>query len=338
MSINGSDSVPHISVAVCTHNPDGVRVGRVLAALRSQSLPIDEWELVLVDNASSRSVNEIVDIGWHPHVKVVVEPELGLVSARIRAFAETSGDVIVFVDDDNVLEPGYLETVHEIGKRWPVLGVWGGQLIPEWQSEPEPVLAPYLGYVGVREFSGDHWSNRGGDGRTAPWGAGMCVRRAVADEWVISMENSRLRMLLGVRGTELMRCEDLDLAFTASDVGLGSGLFESLRVHHLIPNERLHLSYLLRIAESTWYSERLLSYIRSGQVPPVDSVVRRVVNLTRARLSGPVAWRFERAKQRGRSRGHDFVLRLEGDAGGPLPTHNADLARPSHARAPQDAG
>src|SRR5258708_24159047 len=41
------------SVIICAHNPRPQYLRRVLEALRSQTLPKQEWELLLIDNLSS---------------------------------------------------------------------------------------------------------------------------------------------------------------------------------------------------------------------------------------------------------------------------------------------
>ena len=41
-----------ISVIIPSHNPNKLRLERTLHALKQQTLPIDQWELVLVDNAT----------------------------------------------------------------------------------------------------------------------------------------------------------------------------------------------------------------------------------------------------------------------------------------------
>jgi len=62
-------------------------------------------------------------------------------------------------------------------------------------------------------------------------------------------------------GTSLLSAGDLDLAATACDIGLGNGLFTSLKLTHLVPRERLEENYLLRLTEaqalSGWYSSHL---------------------------------------------------------------------------------
>ena len=47
----------------------------------------------------------------------------GLTYARLRGIKEASGDLLVFVDDDNVLDPDYLETVQRVAEEKPFLGV-----------------------------------------------------------------------------------------------------------------------------------------------------------------------------------------------------------------------
>jgi glycosyltransferase involved in cell wall biosynthesis len=51
-----------VSVILCTHNPRPDYLDRVLASLRGQTLPAEQWEFLLVDNASRQPLEEIWDI------------------------------------------------------------------------------------------------------------------------------------------------------------------------------------------------------------------------------------------------------------------------------------
>ena len=109
------------SVVICTRNPRLNYVSRVLTALREQTLPVSEWELLVVDNGSENPPQDLVDLSWHPTSRVVYEPEPGLTPARLRAIAEVQGELITFVDDDNVLDPSYLSECILIGQQFPHL-------------------------------------------------------------------------------------------------------------------------------------------------------------------------------------------------------------------------
>ena len=88
-----------VSVILCTHNPRADYLSRVLASLRGRTLPAEQWELLLIDNASEQPLAEIRDISWHPRGRHI--SELGLTLARLRGIQESDGGLLVFVDDDN---------------------------------------------------------------------------------------------------------------------------------------------------------------------------------------------------------------------------------------------
>ena len=61
------------SVIVCTYNPRAQYLSRVLDALRMQTMPKSDWELIVVDNKSTAAVEERFDVSWHPNGRHVLE-------------------------------------------------------------------------------------------------------------------------------------------------------------------------------------------------------------------------------------------------------------------------
>src|SRR6186713_996026 len=98
----------YLSVLIPTFNPAMEPLTRVVAALRVQTLPTTEWELIVVDNASRELLAPRLDLSWHPAARIVREDRRGLTLARLAGFAEACGSIAILVDDDNVLEPDYL--------------------------------------------------------------------------------------------------------------------------------------------------------------------------------------------------------------------------------------
>jgi hypothetical protein len=47
------------------------------------------------------------DLSWHPNARHIVEHKLGISVAR-RGMREASTDLLIFVDDDNLLDRNYL--------------------------------------------------------------------------------------------------------------------------------------------------------------------------------------------------------------------------------------
>jgi hypothetical protein len=269
-----------LSVIICTHNPRTEYLSRTLDGLRRQTLPVGAWELLLIDNASKDPVAPRFDLGWHPNGRHIHEATLGLTPARLRGIAEASADLIVFLDDDNVAEPDYLERALEIASTCPHLGAWGGQIKPEFVEPPPSWTERYWPLLAVVTVERDVWSNLVEQGTTTPCGAGLCVRSAIARRYAEERSTNSVRLNLGRKGNNLMSCEDTDLALMACDFGLGTGRFRRLNLTHLIPPTRLTLEYLTRLAENIPYSLALLRWSRGLGLPERDqpTLVGRLVN------------------------------------------------------------
>lgn len=259
----------YLSVIICTHNPKKEYISRVLKALSLQTLSTNYWEVIIIDNASKQSLSSVIDLSWHPDGRHVREDELGLTAARIRGIKEAKGDVITFVDDDNVLAADYLEKALDIAKSYPMLGAWGaGSIEGEFETEPSDSIRPYLSDIAVGVAQKDEWSNAIQDNHALPCGAGMCVRVAVAHAYVEVVETENFRKLLDRRGVSLASCGDSDLAMTACDLKMGTARLTSLRLVHLIPSFRLTQDYFIRLHEGFGYSTVMLRFMRKLPVYP----------------------------------------------------------------------
>jgi len=274
-----------LSVVICTHGPRQDHLERTLASLKAQTLPQEQWELLVVDNASSTPVAEKHGLSWHRHGRHVVEPKLGLTMARIRGIAESTTELILFVDDDNVLATDYLATVIQIMRREPQLGVIGaGRLEPEFEEDPGPELMPYTPMLALRTVSTSNWSNDPQD-KHIPWGAGMAVTRTVADRYRRIILDDPMKQRLDRAGNTLNSCGDDEFSWVACEMGLGKGVFTELQVTHLIGRARVQREYLLRLAEGHAFSRVFLMHLHGGKVqraqdpPTLSKFIGRLVRL-----------------------------------------------------------
>ena len=192
-----------VSVIVCAHNPRPDFLNQVVEALKAQTLPTSLWELLVVDNASTTPLAPVLNLAWHPHQRVVREEKLGLTHARLRGITESAGDVLVFVDDDNVLRADYLEQALAIAKKHPRIGSWGGAIHPQFERTPPEWTRRYWEMLAVKEVTQDHIG-------TSPIGAGLCIRRPVALHYYQQVMDCPLRLALGRVGSSLVSAEDMD--------------------------------------------------------------------------------------------------------------------------------
>jgi glycosyltransferase involved in cell wall biosynthesis len=289
-----------LSVAICTHNPRYDYLERVVNGLRGQSLHQDRWEFLIVDNCSFPGIDKSL-VSWHKHGRVSREAELGLTHARLRGIKETVGEIIVFVDDDNVLQTNYLEVALAIANQQSHIGAWSGQCHAEYEHPPAPWFYRYQGMLVIREFARDVWSNLGHLPDTMPCGAGMCVRRPVAQVYADLHNSGKRPMLLDRQGTSLISAGDNDLSACACDIGLGVGLFHKLELTHLISAGRTTEEYLVRLAEGIYYSAIYLKAFR-GIPTPMKSSARKLLELAQVWRMSAHDRRIFQACCRGESR------------------------------------
>jgi glycosyltransferase involved in cell wall biosynthesis len=299
-----------LSVIICTHNPKPDYLDRVLGALAAQTLPAAQWELLLIDNASEQRLAPPDTLSWHPRARTIREDTVGLTPARLRGIGESDGDILVYVDDDNVLAPDYLHTVAALFEAHPFLGAIGpGLLEPEFAIEPPRRLEPYLACLALRSTRQALWSNNPTDRASVPWGAGLSVTRPVAQAYRRLVEQLDTEGLLDRRGQRLFGNGDVAFSWAAAQIGKGFGIFPQLRATHLIRAERLTPSYLLRLVHDSTFSNTVTDYVVLGIAP--GSAAQRwkelVLLLLRSLRRGPFALRMGWARLRGCDRARALI-------------------------------
>jgi glycosyltransferase involved in cell wall biosynthesis len=297
-----------LSVIICTYNPREDYLRRTLAALKAQSLPLVNWELLLIDNASTSPLARRVDLGWHPNARHLREDKPGKLNAWLLGIKEFKGDMLIFVDDDNVLAPDYLEKTLEIGEAWPFVGVWGGSLVPEFEAPLPSWCGTQAWRLTIINVPEDIWSNLKNDFTTMPVGAGMCVRRKVAERYLEWCALNPQRASLDRSGTGLGGYGDIDLCHCALDLGLGTGKSKHLSLTHLISASRLTLDYFVRHAEGDAISLTMFRAGRGFPIPepkPLTLVgkLRWFVHRLKKRVPRE-QYEIQKAHQRGMERGY----------------------------------
>jgi glycosyltransferase involved in cell wall biosynthesis len=263
------------SVILCTHNPRPEYLGRVLASLRGQTLPAKEWELLLIDNASKQPLAQTVDISWHSRGRHIREDELGLTATRLRGIQESGGELLVFVDDDNLLAPDFLAQATVISARCPDLGAFGaGILEPEFEIQPPVKLRPRLTLLALRRERSALWSYNTTDTRCRPWGAGLCVIRRVANFYRQIVPDLGITAVLDRRGERLFSGGDDVFSRVAAVFGLRFGVFPELCITHLISADRINQHYLIRLIYDHALSHGVLDYMFDGIQPVRTDLLR----------------------------------------------------------------
>jgi glycosyltransferase involved in cell wall biosynthesis len=286
---------PAISVIICAWNPRPRIFGRTLDSIASQTLAADEFELIVVDNNSQNPLDAEWIRGERSFSPLLLsESRQGLGFARCTGIAAASADLMVFVDDDNFLDPHYLENVLRLAESEPKIGLFGGisqaeleHPIPRWKS----ALLPYLGVQNygpepITVFA-DQW------GKWEPIGAGMAARREVAEKFVQMYRSLPPDQLLGRSGAELFSGDDALFARAAYRTGYCCSYQPRLRLTHYLKRSRFEFKYLTRLMLGHGRSYVRLHRALGKPTAPLKmrtAVARLLHRVLRDRFAGLITW------------------------------------------------
>ncbi len=180
------DSVP-ISVLIATyHRP--VLLERTLKSIFESDLRQEAVQLIVVDNADDAETARIcgaLQRRGPANLTLIrlVEGKPGKNAALNRGLEQAAGDLILFTDDDVLVDPGWVRSMAAAARRWPQHVYFGGRVLPAWPGEP-PAWLRESRYLSVCFTAMDRDDPEGPIATFVPFGPNMAVRRAVFDEGV----------------------------------------------------------------------------------------------------------------------------------------------------------
>lgn len=249
-----------ISVIICTYNRDKY-IYNVLKSVADNDYPRDRYEIVLVNNNSTdnteseckRFQTDYPDICF----RYFVETQQGLSYARNCGIQNSNGDLLVYVDDDALVNPEYLQTYADFFIRNAHAVAAGGPIIPEYETQEPAWMSHYTRqlvtgklYLGEKEREFPRGSY--------PGGGNSCYRKSVFDK--IGLFNVEL----GRKGNSLIGAEEKDLYDKMTTQGMKFFYLPTAILYHLIPEKKLTQDYFDRLTYGIGVSERY----RTQQISP----------------------------------------------------------------------
>ena len=164
------------SVIIPTHNR--ARELRITLGCIVDQKYADDWEIVVVNNASTDETGMVVKelAGQNLDVRHVSEPRLGLHYARNTGALQSKHEILVYLDDDMTVSPGWLEAMLAPYREESV-GCVGGKIAPDFEVDPPGWIKLFHpGFLGILDL---------GEGyREVKWpqdvyGGNMSLRRSV---------------------------------------------------------------------------------------------------------------------------------------------------------------
>lgn len=236
-----------LSVVICSYNR-APYIPAVLESLGKQTLAVEKYEIILVDNNSKDNTKELADQfeAANPHLnyRYVLETEAGLSCARNRGIREAVGRYVSFIDDDGIAEPEYAEEMVRAFEQNPNFESLGGKVLPIFPQGKDPVwMSKYIQGIVSKVDYGEQQSQFF-EGKY-PVGCNMGFRREVFDT-------------IGLFNTDLEKRSDDKYIFNQIRRHSMRILYApKVVVHHNMEQYRIEKPYIVQLSREIGHAEKL---------------------------------------------------------------------------------
>jgi len=133
-----------VSIIIPTYNEEKL-IGLCLASLQNQNFNKKDYEVIVVNNASTdNTVHLIQEFG----VKIVDEPKKGVASAVKRGFLEARGKIIAITEADTMVPPDWILKIYMAFQDNPDVVLVGGRSLIKPGNHLTIIADIFLNYMG----------------------------------------------------------------------------------------------------------------------------------------------------------------------------------------------
>jgi glucosyl-dolichyl phosphate glucuronosyltransferase len=255
------------SVIICTFNRAPF-LFKALKSLLNQTFPRDDFYIIVVDNNSTDETPHVVSSFSENNlnIKYVFEKRQGIAFARNRGAQEVNTDYFLYLDDDVVAMPNWLESFDDFntqtqGKYDCITGLasleWEGNSRPSWfPVKYETLLSSYnLGSEFIELTENNYL---------------LTLNVAFKRDSFFALKG--FREDLGRVGSSLFSGEDVDLLHRLLKAGYHAAYLPSMKVIHFVDKNRQKRFWLKR---RLFWDGATQPYLDYGSNPPKIKEIKR---------------------------------------------------------------
>jgi glucosyl-dolichyl phosphate glucuronosyltransferase len=303
-----------VSVILATYRRPTL-LARTLESFRELRVDGLAYELLVVDNGSPRETQAVLArSATGLPVRLLVETTRGKNHALNRAIPEARGALLVFTDDDVVVDREWLLELAGGAGRWPEHQVFGGRVLPLWPTEDMPSRR--------HKFLTHAYAIADRDQPEGPYWAGWVFDPNMAIRATVFQAGWRFNPAVGPNGTPTyMSGGESELLFRLERNGVGAVYLPRARVLHQIRPEQLRVAWLYGRA----FRKGRWDFAKTGAAGPrlfgvpravLAELVAAYARFLAAHLKPDAAARFDRGLSYWRLRGMLYESRRRGSGVG----------------------
>ena len=236
----------HVSIIICTYNRSRSLLN-TLESIDKMKVPAGIlWEVIVIDNNSSDNTQEKVlsyNFNNHPvQLRYIKEENQGVAFARNLGIQESTGEIIVFMDDDEVADTLWLAKILEPFNTNSADCVGGKILVkyPEGYKKPVWLLNELEGFIGKLDYGGEKPMLLDNPETPVFTGNSAFSRRVFKEAGLFNTQ-------LGRRGTQTFGGEDVEMSRRILKAGFSIFYQPEAVVYHIIGQDKLKKNYFRKL-------------------------------------------------------------------------------------------
>ncbi|MGB3404184.1 MAG: hormogonium polysaccharide biosynthesis glycosyltransferase HpsE [Microcoleaceae cyanobacterium] len=265
----------NFTVVICTYNGAN-RLPYLLDKLISQFIPNHFlWEIIIVDNNSNDQTASIIQQSQSQYRSIVpihytFEPQQGIAFARKRGIKLAKGELIGFLDDDNIPNQNWVMSAYDFAQSHPNAGAYGSHIEPEYEIHPPTNFERIACLLAIIDRGKNPFRYDVLERWLMPPGAGLVIRKKA---WLNSVPSQL--MFTGAQIQSLAnKGEDIEALSYIRQQNWEIWHNPNMKISHQIPHKRLQKPYLIKLCRSVGlsrYPTRMLQY--SALQKPLFTVI-----------------------------------------------------------------
>lgn len=263
-----------ISVIVCCYNSVNRLKPTIEHLLNQVGIDKDQWEVIVIDNASTDDTFEFASNLWEngkkensPNFRILKELTPGKSAALLCGIENSIFDYSLICDDDNWLSEKYLHEALALIKEDVNIGVIGAYGIPVFEGQEPPCFWENQYHtlaLGAQYLEEGDITNT----RKVVYSAGMILNKnaflELKNKYQFEFQTT------GRIGTSLISGEDHELCLALIMIGYKISWTKKLQFHHYIPRSRTEINYYKKLFLGFGLSSPLLIGYDLDKIKPIN--------------------------------------------------------------------